>query len=103
MDEMSLEERMTWLETELDHTREFNDLLLSFLALKLQFPLEEFVAWRDGWLGRGPKEPAEFRRFLSVAAIGDRAAEKLAYLADAEAVPAASLSLPAILARFRER
>lgn len=83
------------------HTREFNSLLLSFLALKMPSPLNDFVSWRDGWLGRGPKEPDEFRRFLSIAEIADDAMEHIEYLADAEDVAPEQLSLRPFLDRIR--
>ena len=103
MDERTLEDRVTWLEAELTHTREFSAMLLSFLSLKGSMPLDDFATWCAGWFPLGPLTTEDFSRHSSIAEIRDRAAEHLESLAGAEDDPEASPSMSTILARIRSR
>ena len=47
MEELTLGDRVTLLERELEFTREFTALMLAFMAHKTTLPLREFAEWRS--------------------------------------------------------
>ena len=82
MEELTLGDRVSLLERQLEFSRELNAMMLAFLAHKMAMPLKDFAEWRS-WVEEISAHRDEgFRLGLSFAEIEERAAMLLEKRAD---------------------